>query len=305
MNIPDYSDEQFWNNIIDEYIKNRQKFVTWIDLEKHLWNYFKYCLQKGNRYYFQHPLLPLLESELSKHVYILRKNVEIYRARNDENYRLWNEWLDYCKIESTPPTIKKIEDRNVDEDIVNKLWRDYNTFVSSEHTQQIKKRVESGFQGFDAEESSAPPADMAIEGRCNLKGVSYLYAALEEHTAVAEIRPHIKDTISIATIKPICDLKLIDFDYEPSKTVHGEDFLFNNIQHEFSLIHKEQSKDYLVTQYITSLIEHLGYDGLCFRSSLVKDGTNYVIFKPDNCSIVSSDLCLLTEVKYNYGKCKK
>lgn len=56
MNIPEYTDERFWNNIIDEYIKDKQKFASWIDLDKHLWNYFKYCLKKGTDIIFNTPL---------------------------------------------------------------------------------------------------------------------------------------------------------------------------------------------------------------------------------------------------------
>lgn len=305
MNIPEYTDELFWNNIIDEYIKDKQKFVSWIDLDKHLWNYFKYCLKKGNRYYFQHPLIPLLESEFSKRVCILKKDSEIYRARIDDDYKLWNEWLTYCEVESTPETIKRIEDRKVSAETVKKLHSDYNVFVNSKYYKEIKERIETGFQGFDDVGSTAPPSDKAVAGRCNLKGRSYLYAALEEHTAIAEIRPHIEDTISVASLTPMHDLKLIDFDYEPENIVHGEDFFFNNIQRDFSAIHKEQNSDYLITQYITALIEHLGYDGLCFRSSLVKDGTNYVVFNPINCSVLSSKLCFLSEVRYNYSTCKQ
>lgn len=304
MNRPEYSDEQYWNNIIEEYIENRQKFVAWIDLDTQLWNYFKFCLKKENRYYFQHPLIPLLEKEFLNHVCILNKDTEIYRARNDEKHNLWNEWFNYCEIDSTPKVIKRIETLKGNKEITDKLWSNYYDFVNSEYTKQIKQRIESGFQGFDAVGSTAPPPEKTVEGRCNLKGVSYLYAALEEHTAVAEIRPHIGDTISIATLKPVKDLKLINFDYEPTEIVKGEYFLFNDIQKDFSRIHKEQNSDYLITQYITALIEHLNYDGLCFRSSLVKDGTNYVIFNSSNCLVESSKLCYLSEVKYNYSKCK-
>lgn len=131
-----------------------------------------------------------------------------------------------------------------------------------------------------------------------------MYASLEEHTAIAEIRPFIRDSISVAVLKPARDLHLVNFDFEPTAVVNGRDFLFNDIQRDFSKINKSQNGDYLITQFIASLIEHLGYDGLCFRSSLVKDGTNYVIFKPSDCPAVSSKLVYLSEVNYVYGQCK-
>lgn len=131
-----------------------------------------------------------------------------------------------------------------------------------------------------------------------------MYAALEEHTAIAEIRPFIKDFISVAVLEPTRDLCLVNFDFEPTETVNGKDFLFNDIQRDFSKINKSQNGDYLITQFIASLVEHLGYDGLCFRSSLVKDGTNYVIFNPSDCPAISSKLIYLSEVNYVYGQCK-
>lgn len=302
MDIPAYTDEVYWNSIIQQYIEGRCWFA--LDIENHLWNYFKFCLKKNNPFFFQHPLIPLLESIFSKHVYVLHNGIEIYRAREDKDHCLWDEWQDYTRIDSTPKAIKRLENRHVNEDIIQNQREQYEAFLNDARAQQIKARVESGFQGFDANGSSAPPYDKAIAGRCNPKGVAYLYAALEEHTAVAEIRPHIQDTISIAQLKPIRDLRLINFDYDPTAIIPGEDFLFHNIQMDFSVINKNKSDDYLVTQYMTALIEHLGYDGLCFRSSLVKNGTNYVIFNPANCSVISSNLCYLSEVRYVYQKCK-
>ena len=131
-----------------------------------------------------------------------------------------------------------------------------------------------------------------------------MYAALEEHTAIAEIRPFIRDSISVAVLKMTRDLHLVNFDFEPTAVVNGRNFLLNDIQRDFSKINKTQNGDYLITQFITSLVEHLGYDGLCFRSSLIKDGTNYVIFNPSDCPAISSKLVYLSEVNYVCGQCK-
>ena len=89
--------------------------------------------------------------------------------------------------------LKSLEKKGaVPNDKLIDFWKEYEDFINSEKIQGIKLRMESGFQGFDAEGSSAPPRGTTEAGRCNLEGVSYLYAALEEHTAIAEIRPFIK-----------------------------------------------------------------------------------------------------------------
>lgn len=304
MHIPEYTDEKYWNDVINKYSADSSQFAWRLDIEFRMWEYFKYCLKKRNPFFFQHPLIPLLESAFSEHIYVLKSGTDIYRARNDSGRNLWKEWNDYCQIEHTPKVIKSLEKRNIRPDLIQEQWKKYDDFLKEPRTQKIRERVEAGFQGFDAEGSSAPPWNKAVAGRCNPRGVSYLYTALEDHTAVAEIRPHIKDTISIALLKPIRDLKLVNFDYDPTATVEGKDFLFNNVQRDFSIRNIDRDDEYLVTQYITALIECLGYDGLCFRSSLVSDGTNYVIFNPENCPVISSDLCLLSEVRYVFGKCK-
>ena len=65
-----------------------------------------------------------------------------------------------------------------------------------------------------AEESGVAPYDKATAGRCNSQNVSYLYVANDQHTAVAEVRPFIRDAISMAILQPKHDLKLIDFYYK-------------------------------------------------------------------------------------------
>lgn len=304
MKFPAYTDDVYWTNVIEQYIQNNNKHPGWYNIEYYMWEYFKDCLKRKNRFFFDHPLLPVLEAEFKRNACTLQQGTAVYRARTDRDNVLWNEWNEYCKIESTPKVLKDLEKRNLLGDELEDQWKQYEEFVKSEKTQKIKQRIESGFQGFDASGSSAPPSGTAGAGRCNPEGVSNLYAALEEHTAVAEIRPFIKAAISVAVLEPVRDLRLVNFDFEPSAVVNGRDFLFDDIRRDFSRINKTQNGDYFITQFIASLIEHLGYDGLCFRSSLVKDGTNYVIFNAANCPATSSKLVYLSEVKYVYGDCK-
>ncbi len=295
MNIPEYSDKDFWDKITHKYVKGEYRREIGDEPENQLWNYFKYCLKTGNRYFFEHPLILALKVAFSNHSCVLKEGHEIYRARIDEEHKLRDEWLEYLCIKSR-------ENCEKNTDNVCTPTEDEKTIAEIERIRRIKNRIESGFQGFDAEGSTAPPPEYAVEGRCNPQGVSYLYAALEEHTAVAEIRPFINDTISIGILKPLRDLNLVCLDYDP--TGYVSDSLFNYIQMSFSEINKEKNDAYFITQYITSLIKSLGYDGIYFRSSLVKNGTNYVIFKPDDCLVVSSKLIDLYEVNYNYTQYK-
>jgi hypothetical protein len=301
MKFPAYTDDAYWTDVIEQYIQNNNNHPGWYNIEYYMWEYFKDCLKRNNRFFFAHPLLPVLESEFNRNACILPKGTAIYRARIDCDSKLWNA---YCRIESEPKQLQALEKRDVPAAKLAELWKAYEDFINSEKTKEIKERIESGFQGFDASGSSAPPQGKASSGRCNPEGVPYLYAAQEEHTAIAEIRPFIRDSISVAVLKPVRDLRLVNFDFEPTAVVNGRDFLFDDIRRDFAKINKTQNSDYFITQFIASLIEHLGYDGLCFRSSLVKDGTNYVIFNPSICSATSSKLVYLSEVNYVCGQCK-
>ena len=106
--------------------------------------------------------------------------------------------------------------------------------------------------------------------------------------------------LSIAILQSERDLSLVNLDYDPAAVVKGSEFFYNEIQQEFAQVNRGQKTDYLITQYIASLVEHSGYDGLCFRSFLVENGTNYVIIQADNCKAISSKICYLKGVQYQY-----
>lgn len=300
VNAPEYSNWAYWDNIVEQYIRGKHPFVLIPNIEQQLWEYFKYCLRSRNRYFFQHPLIPVIKASFEKNTYTLKKGTEMFRARNDDQHAIWNENLRYAEILSTPKHLHSLKNMGYDSTKLEELQANYVEVLSSPETEHFKEKLHRGFQGYDADGCGAPPSDKASAGRCNSEGVAYLYAAQEEHTAVAEIRPYVGDTISIATIQPKRDLMLVNLDYDPSATVSGAEFFYNEIQQEFARVNRGEKRDYLITQYITSLVEHSGYDGLCFRSSLVKDGTNYLIFQPTDCTAVSSKICYLNGVQYQY-----
>ena len=66
--------------------------------------------------------------------------------------------------------------------------------------------------------------------------------------------------------------------------------LYNTIGAMFSRPYNGAASQYLPTQYIAEEIKNMGFDGLRFRSSLNRNGFNVVLFNPDDCVAVSSDL---------------
>lgn len=267
-----------------------------------IWEYFKYCLTTQNRFFFKNPLLPIILNRFEKHTFILEKGTKIFRARIDED----KERMEQCFRVKDVREIHYAKENLQEEDglkhaIIDYYEQQFNAIIHSEDYQIYSQRINRGFEGFDEEGSGSPPASETKAGRCNPSNVSFLYAAKEIHTAVAEVRPFIRDAVSVAKLIVQQDLRLVDFSYNIDE--HGciniDDKFFHHMRSEFSLLNKGNEKEYLITQYLTLMAQSNGYDGICFRSSLVKEGTNYVIFNATTCVPISSKMYVIPEITYS------
>ncbi len=130
----------------------------------------------------------------------------------------------------------------------------------------------------------APPPAKATPGRLNRDGVSFLYLATDEVTAVAEVRPHPGHRVSIGTFRSLRDIRIADFgaidiaDFS-SSDARLDIFHFGlTISREISLpITPEDRHKYTVTQLLADIIRRQGYEGIRFPSS-VAAGSNVCIF---------------------------
>lgn len=127
------------------------------------------------------------------------------------------------------------------------------------------------YSPFCGDEISAVPPLVANEGRANRAGVSFLYCATDEYTAISEVRPHPSDIVSIAKFKVKSDLKLFDLSYPHLiNYYHCETSLkelrtYATIAKIFNIATPPSQKGrYLVTQLIANAIRQLGYDGIIF-----------------------------------------
>ena len=118
-----YTDDVYWTDIIEQYIQNNNKHPEWYNIEYYMWEYFKNCLKRNNRFFFEHPLLPVLAAEFKRNAFKLPQGTELYRARIDCDSKLWNEWNDYCRIESTPKILRDLEKRDFTNDEIVELWK--------------------------------------------------------------------------------------------------------------------------------------------------------------------------------------
>lgn len=158
------------------------------------------------------------------------------------------------------------------------------------------------FYGYDENNSLSPPYEKAGQGRANSQFISVLYVAEDKATALAEVRPSLKAEVSIAKIKLIKDISIIDL--TNCKNINGIDsdedawcFLLDGIFS--SPISKEESdKKYIITQYIVEYIKLQGFDGMRYNSSLSQDGVNMVLFSDLKVKVESSRVYKVNSIGY-------
>jgi len=170
---------------------------------------------------------------------------------------------------------------------------------ASAYKQFLKRKK---FQGYDKANSGAPPADSVAEGRVNPAKIKYLYIAEHVDTAIYEVKPILNQNVSVATMKAKEDLQLFDFSIsieEKSNSDTPRASMFDTIGNFFSIPNHGNKEDYLPTQYIAECIKNIEqpkFDGIRFRSSLHKDGINILLFNPDKCEAISSNVYNIRDI---------
>lgn len=161
------------------------------------------------------------------------------------------------------------------------------------------------FNGFDKQGSSIIPkekSNMVSDMRANPKYIRYLYAANDKYTALLEARSNRNSLVSVANIKMIEPLQILDFT-NPDRYLAEYDVFFELLQElnlEFSTPAHGELKEYLVSQVISEFVKNLNYkprfDGICFESSLNPQGKNYTLFYEDTFLPVSSEVYYVNEI---------
>ncbi len=141
------------------------------------------------------------------------------------------------------------------------------------------------FSGYNENESREAPIGKPGAGRNNISGVSYLYLAKDPRTACCEVKPRIRQFVSLAEFELTDTMHIIDF----SEDVRFEDMeenislavLFTDIMGMYFMPVNEDEK-YKATQFLTDYIRKNGVDGIAYRSYYNESGVNYTIFNSDH-----------------------
>lgn len=181
-----------------------------------------------------------------------------------------------------------------------------NVFVQPENSLFYRVRAASDHDDFSSiEDLGVPPVGVASGGRMNPAGISYLYVALDEETAIAEVINR-NTAFYVGTFRSKKPLKLIDFVNLPEIPSLFEPALYDR-RHSISFLHnlrndlvKPVQKDgkehieYIPTQVISEYFRYRYRDkngesvnGMIYPSVKNNSGVNIVIFESNNTDIES------------------
>jgi hypothetical protein len=165
-----------------------------------------------------------------------------------------------------------------------------------------RARVNTSDKPFKITKMGKPPKNLVLNGRANPIGITYLYVASLIDTAIAEVRGHKGEVVTIAEFQMKSNLELADL-RDPKSTISPFEL---NEENELELISKnmpfltllgnelskpiiprEANLEYLSSQYLCELLKHIGFHGIIYKSS-ISDGNNYVIFEDKRLKAVST-----------------
>lgn len=149
-------------------------------------------------------------------------------------------------------------------------------------------------------------------GRANPPGFAYLYLATDEQTALAEMRPWIGESLTLAlfeTIRPtrlvICGTRPEDLlrrycgNRHSAKEIEG--YVWNDIGQAFAqpANRDDQQSSYIPTQILAEVFKAAGFDGIAYQSGL-GGGANIVLFDPKAAKPVRRFAYTLKRVRYDF-----
>jgi len=162
-------------------------------------------------------------------------------------------------------------------------------------------------------ERMKPLKESATEGRANPKGIPCLYVATKKEIAIAEVRPWMDSFVSVAGLKTLRSLRIVDCTMHQSESWIScgsssveeiEEYIWWYIDNAFKKpVNKSDNiDDYAPTQIIAELFKVNGLDGLAYRSVFddpeKQRGYNLTFFDLEALDVVDIRLLRVKSVKY-------
>jgi hypothetical protein len=168
------------------------------------------------------------------------------------------------------------------------------------------------------QEGMKPIPNWQGEGRANPRGIPSLYLATTRDTALAEVRPWLGATISVAQLQVERCLHVIDCAKHHSRdsivsidslvrvfrdhTKTEEDGIWFAIDRAFAtpVSKEDEARDYIPTQIIAELFKSEGYDGIVYKSLLSDDGLNIALFNLDDANVIHGALFKTDSINFGF-----
>lgn len=178
----------------------------------------------------------------------------------------------------------------------------------------FRARIQKDGKAYSEKEMGAPPKRLVGHGRANPAGIPYLYVASGITTAVAEVRPHTGDKVSVAEFAVPADPKIIDL-AAPRRTVspfvledeskvgllRADIGFLEQLGEELArpILPNAAAVDYTPSQYLCEFVKTCGFHGVRYKSSAGSD-TNLALFKPSLAKIGSIEVHDVTRVSVEH-----
>lgn len=165
-------------------------------------------------------------------------------------------------------------------------------------------------------ERMKPNADFAGDGRVNPRGIPCLYLASTKEAAMSEVRPWVGSYISLAQLKIMRELTVVDCSKDKRTFSHWlirsedlpaqkrEEIVWGEIAYAFSrpVTADEPITEYVPTQILAEAFRAHGYDGIVYRS-LLGEGLNVALFDCGVAELINCGLYETNSVSFKFDQC--
>jgi hypothetical protein len=178
--------------------------------------------------------------------------------------------------------------------------------------------IEINYGPLRSQDIVAPLPHKSRDGRINPSGISYLYLSNDIETAILEVRPWLKQDVTVGYFEIANNLKCIDTSRDKKgHYIHfgkkqpklspeiKEEYVWSRINESFSrpVSSGDEHTSYIPTQYLSECFKTAGYNGIIYKSALTEKGYNIVLFNPKNAHLKGARVFQIKSIKQPYEEC--
>ncbi len=322
----DQTIQQGFENLLDIYTFKEDLPVSFPEDEIHSladdlidnWNIFAPPLSSSNKHKI---LSSILKERIKKDNNLLNRNVGIVQ-KYDDRYIFEYSILRSGKWEDFVDSIKK-ENRFHNSTINLKMLGSFCSHLVTMYKsgkEFYRGRISENLCGIDIKDMSAPPPRNARPGRANAEGISRLYLASDERTAIHEIRAGAFDYITIGKFIAKQNVSVVNFRLINQISPFDDSInplIFAINKNCLEKIDKEMAKvlrqgdshiDYIPTQYIADYLNSREFNnelpvscnGVEYKSTMNPAGYNLSIFDKELFECAEIKTIQVSGLQYNY-----